>query len=534
MRDRTLPGRAPSVISRPRRGILLGLLLAALGLVPAAGQASVLRLTWWTDVGFPTPFAFSTLGPAGVVRLSLLYDTLTWKDQAGLIPWLARAWRTGPDGLAYVFTLESPVAWHDGRSLTAHDVRFSFEYYRQHPFRWVDLSVVRRVEVRDRQTAVVHLTQPFAPFLENVAGVVPIVPQHVWGGIARPEQEQHLQVAVGSGPYRLADYRPESGAYRFAAFDAYFRGRPRPDEIHYTVTPTERQVLAVQTGQVDAAMATTYDVARAFAGHPYLRVLETEPLSIARLLFNLEQAPTSARPFRQAVAYALDRRRLAETITRGPAPAGSAGVIPPGDPWYSERVRAYPYDPARARVLLQEAGYADRNGDGWLEDRDGGRLQVELVSTAARDVELIQQMLKEVGIDVRIRTVDAATRAQLGSEGRFQMLLATHVGSGGDPDYLRTWFVGEDANQFARGSRMRSPEYQRLARLQLRALDREARRRLIERMQIMLSEELPTLPLYYRRFFWIYDSRKFAPLPTRGGLMNGLPLIENKLAFLPR
>ncbi|MCL6554203.1 MAG: ABC transporter substrate-binding protein, partial [Firmicutes bacterium] len=210
------------------------------------------------------------------------------------------------------------------------------------------------------------------------------------------------------------------------------------------------------------------------------------------------------------------------------------GVIPPGDPWYSERVRAYPYDPARARVLLQEAGYADRNGDGWLEDRDGGRLQVELVSTAARDVELIQQMLKEVGIDVRIRTVDAATRAQLGSEGRFQMLLATHVGSGGDPDYLRTWFVGEDANQFARGSRMRSPEYQRLARLQLRALDREARRRLIERMQIMLSEELPTLPLYYRRFFWIYDSRKFAPLPTRGGLMNGLPLIENKLAFLPR
>ncbi|MDR7542740.1 MAG: ABC transporter substrate-binding protein [Armatimonadota bacterium] len=534
MRDRMRPGKAPSGLARAACGVVVGLIVAAVGVGSAAGQASLLRLTWWTDVGFPTPFAFSTLGPAGVVRLSLLYDTLVWKDERGLIPWLAGAWRTSAEGLAYVFTLQSPVAWHDGRPLTAHDVRFSFEYYRRYPFRWVDLSVVRGVEVRDRRTAVVHLRQPFAPFLENIAGVVPVVPQHIWQGVARPAQEQHVAVAVGSGPYRLVDYRPESGAYRFAAFDGYFRGRPRTDEIHYTVTPTERQVLAVQTGQVDAAMATTYDVARAFAGHPYLRVLETEPLSIARLLFNLEQTPTSARPFRQAVAHALDRRRIAETITRGPAPSGSAGVIPPGDPWYSERVRSYPYDPARARVLLEEAGYTDRNGDGWLEGRDGVRLQVELVSTAARDVELIQQMLREVGIDVRIRTVDAATRAQLGSEGRFQMMLTTHVGSGGDPDYLRTWFVGEDANQFAQGSRMRSPEYQRLARLQLRVLDREERRRLIERMQIMLSEELPTLPLYYRRFFWIYDSRKFAPIATRGGLMNGLPLIENKLAFLPR
>ncbi len=506
---------------------------ALLAASPASGQASLLRLTWWTDAGFPTPFAFSTLGPAGVVRLTLIYDTLVWKDERGLIPWLAESWRISPDGTAYVFTLQGPVRWHDGRPLTAHDVRFSFDYYRRYPFPWVDTSIIAKVEVRDRRTAVIHLSRPFAPFLENVAGVVPIIPEHIWRGIEHPEREQDLGMALGSGPYRLVDYRPEVGQYRFVAFGEYFKGRPRIEEIQYVVTPTERQILAVQNGQVDQAMASTYDVVRTFAGHPYLRVLETEPLSIARLMFHLDRPPTSLRPFRQAVAHALDRKRIAETITRGPAPVGSTGVIPPTDPWYNDRIQQYPYDPSRARALLRELGYQDRDGDGWLEGRDGERLQVELVATPIRDVELIQQMLREVGIDVRIRTVDPATRAQLGSEGRFQMLLALHTGSGGDPDYLRTWFTGGEASQFARGSVMRSPEYIRLARLQARTLD-PGRRRTVDQLQLMLSQELPTLPLYYRRFFWIYDSRKFTPIATRGGLLNGIPLADNKVAFLPR
>ncbi len=509
---------------------VMGALLAS----SAAGQASPLRLTWWADAGFPTPFAFSTLGPAGIVRLTLIYDTLVWKDERGLIPWLADAWRISSDGTAYIFTLHDPVRWHDGKPLTAHDVKFSFEYYRRHPFAWADTSLIAQVEVRDRRTVVVHLSAPFAPFLENIAGVVPIIPEHIWRGVERPEREQDLRMTVGSGPYRLVDYRAESGQYRFSAFQAYFKGRPRIEEIQYVITPIERQILAVQNGQVDQAMASTYDVVRTFGGHPYLRVLETEPLSIARLMLNLDRPPSGARPFRHAIAHALDRKRIAETITRGPAPVGSTGVIPPTDPWHNDRIPQYPFDPARARQLLGELGYQDRDGDGWLDGRDGERLQVELVATPVRDAELVQQMLKDAGIEVRIRTVDPATRAQLGSEGRFQMLLTLHTGSGGDPDYLRTWFTGGEASQFARGSVMRSPEYVRVARLQARTLDPTRRRLHVDQLQQMLSQELPTIPLYYRRFFWIYDSRKFTPISTRGGILNGIPLAENKLALLTR
>jgi len=508
---------------------LVALALAA----PAGSQEAAVRIAWWTDVGFPTPFSFSTVGPGGVVRLTLLYDSLLWKDDRGLIPWLAESWRTSSDGTRYVFRLRRQVVWHDGRPLTARDVRFSFAYFRRHPFRWVDLSVVRAVEVQDRETVVVELARPFAPFLENVAGVVPVIPEHVWGGVEAPERRQSLEVAVGSGPYRLVEYRPELGFYRFVAFAGYFRGRPVVREIQYVVVPPARQVLAVQTGEVDLAMTTAPEVVDLFRGHPYLRVLATEPLSVGRLVFNLEHPLGGRKLFRQALAHAVDVPDVANWVTRGSGIPGNPGVVRPGDPWYTPRVRRYAFDPVQARRLLRSLGYEDRDGDGFLEGPDGTRLVVEVVTSAARETEPLLRSLLRVGVDARARVVDPPTRAQLAAEGRFLVLYTTHVGAGGDPDYLRTWFSGEEANAFAAGTVLRTPEFQRWARLQAEAVDPAQRRRAVYQLQRVLSEELPTLVLFYRPFYWVYDSRKLRLWNTRGGLLNGIPLVENKLLFLP-
>jgi peptide/nickel transport system substrate-binding protein len=504
------------------RRIAAGTALACLLLVVSAlaqpQVPSVLRLVWWTDVGFPSPFAVSTVGPGGVVRLSLLYDTLTWKDGSGIIPWLAQIWRISPDGKKVTFTLHPDVAWHDGRPLTARDVKFTFEYYRVHPFVWVDTRIIEDVVADGSHTVTFVLREPFAPFLEEIAGVVPIIPEHIWRDIDDPRPAQTLKVAIGSGPYVLAEYHSGTGDYRFRANPRYFRGRPRFEEIRYTVLPAERQVLAVQSGQADAALSETYDVVPVFAGHSYLRVWPTEPLSIARLLFNLDRPPLNQKAVRQGIAYAINRTQLATLVTRGPGVPGNPGVVPPGDSWFAPQVRAYPYDPAKARSLLAGAGVAP--------------LRIELLSSPSPVPPLLQQTLRAAGIELTVRTVDAQTRAALIAEGRFQMALTFHIGAGGDPDYLRRWFDGSEANQFGQTTGFASPEYQRLAAAQVRTLDAGARHRLVERMQAILAEELPTLPLYYRRFYWVYDSRQFTPVAVRGGLMNGIPLIENKLAFL--
>ncbi len=519
----------PSRPARARRPVAtfvvaLLLLLAAsggAGALPAGPlPAGPLRLVWWTDVGFPTPFAVSTLGPGGVVRLSLLYDTLVWKDQAGVIPWLAESWRVSADGRRWTFALRKDAVWHDGRPLVARDVQFAFEYYRAHPFVWVDTSVVAAVRADGPHAVTFVLREPFAPFLEDVAGIVPIVPAHVWEGVGEPRKAQGPGMATGSGPYRLTEYRPGTGEYRLEANHRYFRGRPRFEEIQYTVVPAERQLLAVQSGQSDVAMADTHDVVRAFSGHPYLRTWQSEPLSIARLLFNLERPPFDQRAARQAVAYGINRTQLATLVTRGPGVPGSPGIVPPTDRWHNPRVRAYPYDPSRARSLVAQAGLTS--------------LSFELLASPSAVVPVVQEMLRRAGIEVAVRTVDARTRAALVAEGKYQAALTFHIGAGGDPDYLRRWLGGGEANLFGQSAEFAHPEFRRLAAEQARALDPAARRASVYRMQEILADELPTLALYYRRFYWVYDSRKFIPTATAGGLMNGIPLIENKLAFLGR
>ncbi|MDQ3811585.1 MAG: ABC transporter substrate-binding protein, partial [Chloroflexota bacterium] len=144
----------------------------------AAAKTGVVRFAW-EDVGVPTPFRISTAGPGGAVLLSLLYDTLTWKDEHGIIPWLATGWSVSGDGLEYTFSLAPGVTWQDDQPLGADDVGFSFAYYAQHPFRWTSTSMVESATVIGPDQVRIRLRQPYAPFLEEVAGSIPILPRHI-------------------------------------------------------------------------------------------------------------------------------------------------------------------------------------------------------------------------------------------------------------------------------------------------------------------------------------------------------------------
>jgi peptide/nickel transport system substrate-binding protein len=168
------------------------------GTPPAAARPVPLVRLAWADVGFPTPFRISTAGPGGAVLLTLLYDTLTWKDERGMIPWLATRWEVSADGRAYTFTLAPNVRWHDGQPLGAEDVAFSFDYYARFPYRWMSTAVVERASVVAADQVRVRLRQPYAPFLEEIAGVVPIVPKHVWSKVSDPLRYDGPDATVGS------------------------------------------------------------------------------------------------------------------------------------------------------------------------------------------------------------------------------------------------------------------------------------------------------------------------------------------------
>jgi peptide/nickel transport system substrate-binding protein len=500
---------------------LVGIGLAVLAACAPAAPVStpnIVRMAW-TDVGVPTPFRVSTAGPGGAVMLSLLYDTLTWKDEHGVIPWLATSWDVSPDGLDVTFALAQGVRWQDGQPLTAEDVAFSFTYYAAHPYRWMPTDqLVDSAEAVDVEHVHIRLEAPYPAFLEEVAGSVPIIPRHVWANVSDPLHYSGADASLGSGPYRLAEYRSADGAYRLTANADYFKGKPRVDEIQQLNVPNETLMQAVQLGQVDLAFTPDASAADIFGGSSRVRVLPTAPLSVVRLVLNVDQPPLDRREVRQALAFALDRTAIAQAVTRGTPIVGSAGVIPPETPWFAPSVRQYPFDPSRARTLL-----------------GGQRLTLGLLALPEyREPELLAPMLAAVGIDLQTQRVDAPTRLQLLAEHRFQAAELQHIGVGGDPDYLRRWYSGQESNQFAQGDVLHDPAFDDLAAQQAVTLDPALRKAQIAQLQSILADDVPTIPLYYRRFYWVYDSTRLSPMNTAGGLMNGIPFVDNKLIFLAR
>ncbi|MGH2534854.1 MAG: ABC transporter substrate-binding protein [Thermomicrobiales bacterium] len=482
----------------------------------AAPAIDLVRLGW-ADVSVPTPFRISTAGPGGAVLLSLIFDTLTWKDEHGIIPWLATEWAVSADGLEYRFTLAPDVAWHDRQPLTAEDVAFSFDYYARHPFRWLPTAMVQSASVAATNQVVIRLAEPYAPFLEEIAGGVPIIPRHVWASVADPTTYDGPDAGVGSGPYQLAEYRSADGAYRLVANPDYFNGTVTVGEFQQLNTPAETRIQAVQQGELDLAFTPDASIAELFDDDSRVKVFETQPQSIVRLAVNTTRPPLDQPEVRQAIVYALDRAQIARVVTKG-EPILSDGVVPPESPWFNSDLTTYPYDPAQARELLGGQTYT-----------------IELIADPSnREPELMEPMLKEVGITLVTKRVDGKTRTELLREGNFQLGLVQHIGVGGDPDFLRRWYAGEEANDFAQGSLFAHPEFERLGREQAATLDPTQRQDAIFAMQAILAEELPTIVLYHRRFYWVYDSEKLTPMATWGGLMNGIPLVYNKLIFLQR
>ena len=192
-----------------------GLLLLTMVLILSSSVNAEEKVAVYTigdptgDWGFPSPYGHYSRGP-GYVRMSLIFDTLVWKDQSGLVPALAESWQMeGND--AYVFNLRKNATWNDGEKFTAKDVVFTFDYIKEHPYQWVNSKPVKKAEALDDYTVKITLNSTYAPFLEMIAGTLPILPEHIYKGVEDPAKLQDDKARVGTGPYKLADYGQGSG-----------------------------------------------------------------------------------------------------------------------------------------------------------------------------------------------------------------------------------------------------------------------------------------------------------------------------------
>ncbi|WP_232699670.1 ABC transporter substrate-binding protein [Brevibacillus daliensis] len=497
------------------------------GTATADESVDLVRLTWG-DSGYPSPFAFSPSGPGGYLRNSFLFDTLTWKDESGVIPWLAKSWEISKDELTYTFKLEQDVTWHDGKPFTAEDVVFSFNYYKKFPFNWTgDFSHIESVTKSDDYTVVFTIKNKYAAFLSDLVGIVPIIPKHVWEKVDKPVEFRDDAALVGTGPYTLKQYDEKSGQYLYAANPNYFKGEVLVKEVAYV--NSSNKVLSLQNKEIDAGYTVNYSEVENMLSQGF-KMIQSDPTGSAlRITFNLDHPQLKDKRLRQAIAYALDREEMSRKITGGDPIVGNAGIIPPDSPWYNNSVKQYEYNITKAERILDELGYT-KNANGI---RELLKLKV-MVSSTSQESQVMQEMLKKVGIELNIQQVDSAAFTAAMGENKYDMAITGHIGLSGDPDYLRLWFMGQASNTYAaRGKTWKNEDFQRLAIKQMQELDFDKRKAIIGKMQDILAEELPTLVLYHRPFYFMYNPDVYNRWTnTYGGIADGIPLWDNKVFFI--
>lgn len=489
------------------------------------------------DFGFPSVYTISPKGQ-GYMTLSYIFDTLMWKDESGLVPYLAEDYSVSEDGMTYTFQLRKGVSFTDGTPFTAEDVKFTFDYMKEHPYKWVSVSMVEEASVVDEHTVEIRLNKTYNPFLSDVAGSLPILPKHIWENVTEPETFTEPEAAISTGPFILENYDAAAGTYTLKANEDYFYGDVQIDKLVIANVSGGDSKEALLSGEIAAAPNISYKAAMSLKDSPEYTVLEGPGLSVTRLYFNFDEEAMAVKEIRQAMYHAVNLDEIVEKAYGGAGYAGSAGHVQPGTPWYNPDVRQYAYDVETAKKMLSEAGAADSNGDGILE-YNGEEMSYTLTFTENDEklAELLVSYMKAVGIELVPQSADDATVKAAISEGNFELAFNTNGSFGGDPVFLsRFATVGADGAPSVTGQggkTWESEEYNKIYNESAVEQDDAKRHEQVNELQEIIAEELPCLTLYYKKAVAAYNNTIFDGFYyTPDGISIAVPFIMNKLVFV--
>lgn len=489
------------------------------------------------DFGFPSVYTISPKGQ-GYMTLSYIFDTLMWKDESGLVPYLAEDYSVSEDGMTYTFQLRKGVSFTDGTPFTAEDVKFTFDYMKEHPYKWVSVSMVEEASVVDEHTVEIRLNKTYNPFLSDVAGSLPILPKHIWENVTEPETFTEPEAAISTGPFVLENYDAAAGTYTFKANEDYFYGDVQIDKLVIANVSGGDSKEALLSGEIAAAPNISYKAAMSLKDSPEYTVLEGPGLSVTRLYFNFDEEAMAVKEIRQAMYHAVNLDEIVEKAYGGAGYVGSAGHVQPGTPWYNPDVRQYAYDVETAKKMLSEAGAADSDGDGILE-YNGEEMSYTLTFTENDEklAELLVSYMKAVGIELVPQSADDATVKAAISEGNFELAFNTNGSFGGDPVFLsRFATVGADGAPSVTGQggkTWESEEYNKIYNESAVEQDDAKRHEQVNELQEIIAEELPCLTLYYKKAVAAYNNTIFDGFYyTPDGISIAVPFIMNKLVFV--
>jgi peptide/nickel transport system substrate-binding protein len=440
---------------------------------------------------------------------SLIFDDLLNRDEhLNVTPGLAESWEV-PDPLTYVFHIRSGVRFHDGRALTARDVKWTFDSLLQGKIRTTRAAAYRyvdRVEAPDDSTIVFRLKEPFSTLLWNLSdGAMGIVP---YGSLTEMTNKP-----IGSGPFRFVSAETDKEVV-IERNDEYWGPKAHVDRVRFTVVPdTTTRALELRKGSADiVSNALTSDMVLTLENEPSLEVEHGPGTVLNYLAFNLRDPILGDVRVRRAIAHAIDRGVMIQYLWRNFAQP-AASILPPQSWAYNPSVPKYEYSPEKANKILDDAGYPAKNGVRFHLTMKTSTEELPRLIAA-----VLQQQLRAVGIVLDVRTFEFATFFADITSGAYQMYSLRWIGGNEDPDIFEYAFHSEKfpphgANRsFYINSKLDALINQGRAQT-----DPALRKPAYDEIQTILATDLPSINLWFLDNVLVHSKRvRNVPLNSEG------------------
>jgi len=457
----------------------------------AAGQTLTLALE--TDPTNIDPRLGTDVNSMRVYQI--VCNGLLKKDpKLNLVPDLAESWEN-PDNKTYVFHLRKGVKFHDGSEFTAEDVKYTFETIMDPALNSPKASAynkIQSIDILDPYTVKFTLTETFSPFLIELTQQ--IIPKKATE--AQPDKKFTNQL-IGTGPFKLVEWQHDEQVVLEANPD-YFDGAPKLQKIVFKTIPDGTvRFLELKQGGVDFVQnALSPDIIPIAAKTDGLTSVTGDSVVIYYLGFNMEDPLLKNVKIRQAMAYALDRQAIVDNLLKGQASLAT-GLLSPANWAYEGQVQTYPYDIAKAKALLDEAGYPDPDGD-------GPQPRFKLVYKTSTDPlririgEVFQEQFKKVGIEIsEIQSYEWAKFYDDIKAGNFQLFTLQWVGIT-EPDIFYSVFHSKMIPPEGRNrGRYANPQIDALTEQARQVLEPQERKKIYSEIQKILAVDTPYIFLWY-------------------------------------
>jgi peptide/nickel transport system substrate-binding protein len=464
--------------------VAVAALAASVSTAFAAPPAGQVKIAWHVTLS-PSWFDPST-APPQITPFGMLYaihDALV-RPYPGhkMGPSLAESWQESPDGKTYAFKLRPGLKFHNGDPITTEDVKFSFERYKGAGAKTLQ-DHVARIEIADSLTVLFHLKEPWPDFMTfygttaSAAGIV--VPKNYLTQVGEDAFRKH---PVGAGPYKFVRHKPGLEV-ELEAFPAYWRRVPNVKTLIMQSVPeaTTRAVM-VKTGESDISLVLDGPEAEDIQRDPRLKVVSSRHASIFWIEFPEQwnaKSPWHDKRLRLAANLALDRKRINEAACLGFCPP--AGVIVPRVMDFALPAEPPPYDPAKARQLVAEAGYPKGFEAGEFAAIPG-------FPTVA---EAVLNDLNAAGIRVRLKQMERAAFYASWQDKKLRGLFMAAAGNSGNAASRVETFI-QSKGGYAYGG---YPDIDELFQTQASERDAGRREALLHRIQQLTIERAMFAPV---------------------------------------